>query len=102
VEASLPAAEALAALVLGGLAGSRLWARRRRVSALYELHLSLHDEAPFGRVMAMVRQIGGTLRARPAERLVRGQAFVALDLIATLGPTEMRWRIGVRCEAAVG
>jgi len=65
---------------------------------LYELYLSLQDEAPFARVVAMVRQIGGTLRARPGERLVRGQPFVALETITTAGPTEMRWRIGVRCE----
>jgi hypothetical protein len=89
---------ALTALLLGALAVSRLWARRRRVYALYELHLSLQDEAPFGRVMAMVRQIGGTLRTRPGERLVRGQPFVAFESIAVSGPTEVRWRIGVRCE----
>jgi hypothetical protein len=89
---------AVSALLLGALAVSRLWARRRRVYALYELHLSLQDEAPFGRVAAMVRQIGGTLGARPAERLVRGQPFVAFELIATSEPTQMRWRIGVRCE----
>jgi hypothetical protein len=89
---------ALTALLVGVLGASRLWARRRRVYGLYELHLSLHDEAPFARVMAMVRQIGGALRARPGERLVRGQPFVAVEAIAMSGPTEMQWRIGVRCE----
>jgi hypothetical protein len=97
VETLLPAA-ALTALLFGALAVSRLWTRRRRVYALYELHLSLQDEAPFGRVMAMVRQIGGTLRAPPGERLVRGQPFVAFESIGMSGPTEVRWRIGVRCE----
>jgi len=91
-------AVALTGLLLGGLGASRLWARRRRVYALYELHLSLQDEAPFARVMAMVRQIGGTLRARPGERLARGQPLVAFEAIATGGATEMQWRIGVRCE----
>ena len=66
VELLLLVGAAVAAVLLGALAVSRLWARRRRVYALYELHLSLQDEAPFGRVVAMVRQIGGTLRARPA------------------------------------
>ena len=98
VELLLLLAAAVMGLLLGALAWSRLWVRRRRVYELYELHLSLQDEAPFGRVMAMVRQIGGTLRARPAERLVGGQPFVAFELIGMSGPTEMRWRIGVRCE----
>jgi hypothetical protein len=89
---------ALTALFVGALGACRLWSRRRRVYALYELHLSLHDEAPFARMMAMVRQIGGTLTARPGERLVRGQPFVAFEAIAMSDPTEMRWRIGVRCE----
>jgi len=91
-------AAALTALLLGAVVASRLWARRQRVYALYELHLSLQDEAPFARVMAMVRQIGGTLRARPGERLARGQPLVAFEAIAMSGPTEMQWRIGVRCE----
>jgi len=91
-------AAALTALLLGALGASRLWARQRRVYGLYELRLSLQDEAPFARVMAMVRQIGGALRARPGERLVRGQPFVAVEAIAMSGPTEMQWRIAIRCE----
>ena len=98
VEFLLLVGAAVAAVLLGALAVGRLRARRRRVYALFELHLSLQDEAPFGRVVAMVRQIGGTLRARPGERLVGGQPFAALELIATSAPTEMRWRIAVRCE----
>ena len=91
-------AAALAAVLLGALAVCRLWARRRRVYALYELHLSLQDEAPFGRVMAMVRQIGGTLRARPAGAAGWRAAVRRVGADRDRGPTEMRWRIGVRCE----
>jgi hypothetical protein len=82
------------ALVLG-----RVRARRQREYALYELHLSPHDEAKPQDLEDMVEAIANTVRVFPAERARTGQPFVALELHHGAGATgAMEWSIGVRCE----
>jgi hypothetical protein len=89
---------AVAILLAVAVMVSRLVARRRRVYELYELHLSLQDEALLGQVVSMVSQLGGAIRISAQRRLVCGQPFFAVETIAVRGATGMQWRIGVRCE----
>ncbi|MBV8219505.1 MAG: hypothetical protein JO325_13645 [Solirubrobacterales bacterium] len=80
-------------------------ARRRstRQYALYELHLSTHDQAKGQDLEDMVESIANIVRAWPADRARNGQPYLALELIcsaleATAGRREMEWSINIRCE----
>ena len=77
--------------------------RTRRTYALYELHLSTHDQAKHQDLEDMVESIANIVRAWPAERVRHGQPFFALELICggtprPNGGQEMEWSINVRCE----
>jgi hypothetical protein len=96
-----------AVLVLGALmlvvVARRTLRRGRREYALYELHLSTHDQAKGQDLEDMVESIANIVRAWPAERIRNGQPFVALELICGVaaadgGPLEMEWSINIRCE----
>jgi hypothetical protein len=81
----------------------RVRRRGRREYALYELHLSTHDQAKGQDLEDMVESIANIVRAWPAERIRNGQPYVALELIcgvapANGGPLEMEWSINLRCE----
>ena len=85
------------------LVARRVWRRGRREYALYELHLSTHDQAKGQDLEDMVESIANIVRAWPAERARNGQPYVALELIcgvapANGGPLEMEWSINIRCE----
>jgi hypothetical protein len=103
---ALVAAEgALAVVSLGGVAGvlvvRRIRWRRRREYALYELHLSPHDEAKPQDLEDAMEAIANIIRAFPADRARRGQPYVAIELISGPGPSgALEWSIGVRCEPA--
>jgi hypothetical protein len=91
------------ALVLGALAAAltvgRTRRRRRRSYALYELHLSPHDEAKPQDLEDMIEAIANIVRVFPAERARTGQPFVALELLHGAGPSgAMEWSICLRCE----
>ena len=75
--------------------------RRRRTYALYELHLSTHDEAKPQDLEDMVEAIANVVRAFPGERARNGQPFVALELLCGAGQDAMEWSISVRCEPAL-
>ena len=89
------------------LVARRVWRRGRREYALYELHLSTHDQAKGQDLEDMVESIANIVRAWPAERIRNGQPYLALELIcgvapANGGPLEMEWSINIRCEPQVG
>jgi hypothetical protein len=93
----------LLGLVLPVLALRRLRRRSRREYALYELHLSTHDQAKGQDLEDMVESIANIVRAWPADRLRDGQPYVALELICGGAPptargAELEWSINVRCE----
>jgi hypothetical protein len=93
------------ALLLAGsllLAVRRARRRRTRAYALYQLHLSTHDQAKGQDLEDMVEQIANIVRAWPAERARNGQPYFALELICgseeTAARGEVEWSINVRCE----
>jgi hypothetical protein len=97
---------AVGALSLGGLGGAliarRVRRRRRREYALYELHLSPHDEAKPQDLEDMMEALANIVRAFPAERARSGQPFLAFELLHDAGPSgAMEWSLGVRCEPRV-
>jgi hypothetical protein len=107
---SLPvliAAEAAVGSVgLGGLAGTltvrRIRRRGRRQYALYELHLSPHDEAKPQDLEDAIEAIANIVRAFPTDRARSGQPHLALELRHGTGPSGgMEWSIGLRCEPKV-
>jgi hypothetical protein len=102
------AIEILAGLALTGALAVTLLIRRtrlrsRRQYALYELHLSTHDQAKGQDLEDMVESIANIVRAWPADRIRHGQPYLALELICggagrTGGGQELEWSINVRCE----
>mgnify|MGYP001273140874 CR=1 FL=1 len=86
-----------------GLVACRTRRRRTRVYALYELHLSTHDQAKGQDLEDMVESIANIVRAWPADRARHGQPYFALELICggseqPGGGKEMEWSINVRCQ----
>ena len=94
----------LALLVVGCLllAVRRARRRRTRTYALYQLHLSTHDQAKGQDLEDMVEQIANIVRAWPADRARHGQPYIALELICgseeAAAGREMEWSINIRCE----
>ena len=95
----------LGLLVLAALGLTARRARRRRTRryALYELHLSTHDQAKNQDLEDMIESIANIVRAWPADRARNGQPYLALELICSAleAPAvrqEMEWSINVRCE----
>ena len=91
----------LAAALL--LVARRTSRRRSRTYALYELHLSTHDQAKAQDLEDMVESIANIVRAWPADRARHGQPYLALELIcstvhAVADNREMEWSINIRCE----
>jgi hypothetical protein len=85
------------------LVARRVRRRGRRDYALYELHLSTHDQAKGQDLEDMIEQIANIVRAWPADRARNGQPYIALELICGVDPAnggklEMEWSINVRCE----
>jgi hypothetical protein len=94
---------ALVAAVAGALVARRTRRRRSRSYALYELHLSSHDQAKGQDLEDMVESIANIVRAWAADRARNGQPYVALELICSAieapgDRREMEWSINVRCE----
>jgi hypothetical protein len=93
---------ALGVLLIGGvlvvLVIRRVRRRSRRTYALYELHLSTHDEAKPQDLEDMVESIANVIHAFPGDRARSGQPFVALELICGADQEGMVWSINLRCE----
>ena len=88
----------LAGVLLAALVIRRVRGRSRREYALYELHLSTHDEAKPQDLEDMVESIAHVVHAFPADRVRNGQPFVALELICGAGHDGTEWSINLRCE----
>jgi hypothetical protein len=85
------------------LVAGRTRRRRTRTYALYELHLSTHDQAKGQDLEDMVESIANIVRAWPADRARHGQPYFALELICSAVEApgdrrEMEWSINIRCE----
>ena len=94
----------LAALMLL-LVARRVRRRGRREYALYQLHLSTHDQAKRQDLEDMVEALANVVRVWVPERLRNGQPYLAIELICGVapahgGPLEMEWSLNVRCEPA--
>jgi hypothetical protein len=98
VAAEIAAGAVLVAVLLVALVGRRLRMRSQREYALYELHLSMHDQAKPQDLEDTVEAIANIVRAFPTERARRGQPHVALELICGEGQQGLEWSINVRCE----
>jgi hypothetical protein len=105
--AGVEIAEALLVLVVLMLLLVARRVRRRgwRDYALYELHLSTHDQAKGQDLEDMIEQIANHVRVWIFERIRNGQPYLAIELICGVkpdngGPMEMEWSINIRCEPA--
>ncbi len=73
--------------------------RLARCYELYELSLSLHDQAREQEVIEMVEQLLHVVREFPEVRLRHGQPFVAIEMHYGVGESgEWQWTLCVRCE----
>jgi hypothetical protein len=85
---------ALAAL----LVKNRLDARERRDYQLYEIHLSMHDDAKPRDLRDMVEAFAAAVRQWPINRARFGQPYFAVETHYWQGPDGMQFLIGLRCE----
>jgi hypothetical protein len=77
----------------------RLASRLTRVYGLYEIRLSMHDQARAQDVMDMTEALLNAVRAFPEDRARNGQPFLAFEAHYAPGPTgEMEWFLCLRCE----
>jgi hypothetical protein len=80
----------------------RLEARHTREYGLYELRLSLHDEAREQDVADMVEALLHAVREFPEDRAREGQPFIAFEAHFAPGVAgELEWVLCVRCERAL-
>lgn len=77
----------------------RLENRITRAYGLYELRLSLHDDAREQETVEMVESLLHAVREFPEDRAREGQPFIALEVHYGPGATgELEWVLCVRCE----
>ena len=83
------------------LARRRLKHRKARDYCLYEIKLSMHDQAKGQDLEDMVEAIGNTIRNFPEYRIRDGQPFIAFEM--HYGPADhgMEWTLAVRCKSDV-
>ena len=80
----------------------RLENRLTREYGLYELRLSLHDEAREQDVADMVEALLHAVREFPQDRAREGQPFIAIEAHFAPGVAgELEWVLCVRCEQAL-
>lgn len=97
------ASGALSALAFGWWATQivrrRLANRLTRRYELYEVRLSLHDQARSQDIADMTEALLNAVREFPANRARDGQPFIALEAHYAPGATgEMEWLLCLRCE----
>ena len=93
----------LSAVSLAGwvvaIARRRLAMRLSREYGLYEVKLSMHDQARDQDVVDMVEALLNAVREFPEQRSRDGQPFIAFEAHYGAGPAgEMEWVLCVRCE----
>jgi hypothetical protein len=98
VAVELAGGAVVSGILLAGLSVRRVRRRRGREYALYELHLSTHDEAKPQDLEDMMETIANVIRVFPAQRARDGQPYLALELICSTSPEGMEWSINMRCE----
>jgi len=76
----------------------RLAQRERRRYGLYELRLSMHDEAKVQDLEDMVEALHNLVCEFPEQRALHGQPYVAFELHYGPAGQGMEWTICVRCE----
>jgi hypothetical protein len=77
----------------------RLQQRLTREYGLYEVRLSMHDQAREQDVNDMVEALANAVREWPEQRSRDGQPFLAWEAHYAPGPAgEMEWVLCVRCE----
>jgi hypothetical protein len=82
-----------------GIVRERLENRLTRDYGLFELRLSLHDEAREQEAVDMVESLLHAVREFPEDRARYGQPFVAFEAHYGRGSTgELEWLLCVRCE----
>jgi hypothetical protein len=79
----------------------RLRNRDTRAYGLYEIHLSMHDQAKAQDLEDMVEALANLVRQFPEDRARDGQPFVAVELHYGPGASGMEWTLGLRCEQKV-
>jgi hypothetical protein len=86
-------------LALGALlVKARLDAREARDYALFEVHLSMHDDAERSDLNDMVEALAAAVREWPVQRARHGQPFFAVELHYGAAPQGMQFLIALRCE----
>ena len=86
-------------LAIGALlVKNRLDARELREYALFELHLSMHDDAKPRDLKDMVEALAAAVREWPMNRARYGQPFFAIELHYGAGRRGMEFVIALRCE----
>lgn len=85
---------ALAAL----LVKQRLDAREDRAYGMFEVHLSMHDDAQPGDLRDMVEALTAAVREWQVDRARHGQPFFALELHYGSTADGIRFLIALRCE----
>ncbi len=102
VVASAAAGAALLARWTVKVVRERLENRITREYGLYELHLTLHDDAREQEQVEMIESLLHAVREFPEQRAQSGQPFVAFEAHYAPGPTgEFEWVLCVRCERAL-
>lgn len=77
----------------------RLANRLAREYGLYEIKLSMHDQAKDQDLADMVEALANAVREFPEQRGRDGQPFIAIEAHYGPGPTgEMEWVLCLRCE----
>ena len=102
----IAAEAAVGTLGLTGLAATltvrRVRRRTRRAYALYELHLSPHDEAKPQDLEDMIEAIANLVRAFPTDRARTGQPYLALELLHGTGAIRRHGMVDRRALRAHG
>lgn len=76
----------------------RLRRRKTRDYGLYEVHLSMHDQAKPRDVEDMVEALGNAVREFPEERARDGQPFIAFEMHYGPADSGYEWTLAIRCE----
>ena len=103
---TVAAADGIAGLTLCMAVGlllvkHRLDARESREYGLYEVHLSMHDDARPRDLKDMVEALAATVREWPLDRARHGQPFFAVELHYGRGRGGMEFMIALRCEQSL-
>jgi hypothetical protein len=83
------------------LVKQRIDARETREYGLYELHLSMHDDARPRDLKDMAEALASAVREWPLDRARHGQPYFALELHYGPGRGGMEFILALRCEQSL-